>query len=262
MKNNYKYSPEDKARKIIERHLEDAGIPVKSNKVKVEKEGNGFKIIFNTKDKNEAVKDAQKLSMSLLGFESYDYNFQKYPIIFTHNNKIIVNANQLTSHGIIEDIYQYISPHKPGKDSYPLQSMLRSYKGIIHSLLKPSQAQMRRKAYYERQNDLNISCGEYLASKYSMTEDLVRSSKLARTQTYQKKALPNEFFLILILVSSVGCIVFVESKQLPTALGSFWGAIGIGAVLHKNLVESNLPQKERISDIISIAMEESKKNKP
>ena len=52
MKNKHKYFPEDNARKIIERHLEDAGT---FNKAKIEKENNGFKIIFNNQDRNEAV---------------------------------------------------------------------------------------------------------------------------------------------------------------------------------------------------------------
>lgn len=261
MKNNHKRFPEDKARQIIERHLEDAGV---SHSAKIEKNNDGFKIIFNTQDRNEAVKNAQKLSMSLLGFESDKYNFQKYPILFLHNNEIVLNASELTGHDIIDDIYKYLSPYKPGTDSYPLQSMLRFYKGVIYSLLKPKEALMRREAYYERQNDLNISCGEYLASKHFI-DKLMKASKLARSQTHQKKALSNELFLVLLLVSFLGCIFFVEYKQLSTVLGSCWGAIGIGAVIHKNFIESNLPQKERISDIINIAIEESKnqrKNTP
>jgi hypothetical protein len=253
MKNNHKYFPEDKARKIIERHLEDAGI---YNKAKIEKENDVFKIIFNTQDRNEAVKDALKLSMSLLEIESYSYKLLKYPVIFIHSNGIIANIHDMTAHDVIKDINRYLFGGKPRKNSNT-RSIFKFYRGLIYSFAKPREALMRREAYYEHQNDLNISCGEYLASKHSI-ENLMKTSKLARSQTHQKKALPNEFFLVLILISFLGCVFFVEYKQLPTVLGSFWGVIGIGAVIHKNLIESTLPHKERISDIINIAIEESK----
>ena len=259
MKNNRKYLPEDKARKIIERHLEDAEI---FNKATIEKENDGFRIVFNDQDRNKAVKDAIKLSILLLEIESYNYNLLKHPIIFNHNSEILTNIYDVTGHDVIKDINLYLFGKKSRKDSN-MRSLFKFYKGLIYSFVKPRQALMRREAYYERQNDLNISCGKYLASKHKDSiEKLMKASKLARSQAHQKKALPNELFLALIFISFFGCIVFFKYEQLPTVLGSSWAAIGIGAVIHKNLIESTLPHKERISDIISIAIEESKKNTP
>ena len=176
-----------------------------------------------------------------------------------YNNEIIVNT-ELTGHNIIKDIYQYLHLHnKSLQDRYSLQSMLRFYKGIIHILLNNRQASMRSKAYHERQNDLNMLCGEYLASKYLM-DKLMIASKLARSKTHQQKASSNQFFLYLLLISTAGCCAFVEHKQLATALVTCWGAIGIGTAIHKNFIEITLPKMEVISEIINIAIEESKKS--
>jgi hypothetical protein len=139
MKNNHKYFPEDKARKIIERHLEDAGI---YNKAKIEKENDVFKIIFNTQDRNEAVKDALKLSMSLLEIESYSYKLLKYPVIFIHSNGIIANIHDMTAHDVIKDINRYLFGGKPRKNSNT-RSIFKFYRGLIYSFAKPREALMR-----------------------------------------------------------------------------------------------------------------------